>query len=122
VGEQKNTLQSKFMKIKMMNNQRPDTRYKTRSTYGPNWTDLTPLTFLAHYLKLNSSKIRPLLFNGKEQDYFLSIQGAIQLHIGLVQEISRSQITVDTKKAIVNHFFTLPRVSDYLILLYFHGP
>ena len=44
--------------------------FKTRSTYGPNRTDLTPLTFLTFFLKLYYSKMRPRLLSGKEHDYF----------------------------------------------------
>ena len=43
--------------------------YKTRPTYGPNRTDLTPLSFLT-YLQLYITKLRPLLLNGKGHDFF----------------------------------------------------
>ena len=48
--------------------------YKTRSTYGPNCTDLTPLTFLTYYLDLYHTKMRTRLLSGKEHDY-QSIKG-----------------------------------------------
>ena len=48
--------------------------YKTRSTYGPNCTDLTPLTFLTYYLQLYRSRMRPRLLYGKKHDYFFVIQ------------------------------------------------
>ena len=44
--------------------------YKTRPSYGTNKTDLTPLTFLTYYLRLYRSKMRPLLLNSKEHDFF----------------------------------------------------
>ena len=45
--------------------------YKTRpSSYGTNKTNLMPLTFLTYYLRLYRTKMRPLLLNGKEHDFF----------------------------------------------------
>ena len=43
--------------------------YKTRATYEPNKTDLTPLQFLTYYLELHPTKMS-LLLSGKEHDYF----------------------------------------------------
>ena len=71
--------------------------YKTRSTYGPNRTDLTALTFLTYYLQLYRTKLRPVLLCGKEHDYFFVNQrqsvfaGFLrQLHHRLVRAIFQS--------------------------------
>lgn len=96
--------------------------YKTRPTYGPNRTDLTPLTFLTYYLKLYCSKLRPLLLCGKEHDYFFVSQRGdpfSQASFGnyitaLFERYFNLKLTTrDIRKAVVNYFLTLPESSDY---------
>ena len=96
--------------------------YKTRSTYGPNRTDLTPLTFLTYYLKLYYSKMRPRLLSGKEHDYFFVnprgdafSQSSYSNYISALFEkhFSRKLTTADLRKAVVTHFLSLPQSSDY---------
>jgi len=96
--------------------------YKTRSTYGPNVPDLTPLTFLTYYLKLYCTKLRPLLLCGREHDYFFVNQRGdpfLQASYGnyitaLFERYLYLKLTmVDVRKAVVNYFLTLPQSSDY---------
>ena len=96
--------------------------YKTRPTYGPNRTDLTPLTFLTYYLKLYCSKLRPLLLCGKEHDLFFVNQRGdpfSQASFGnyitaLFERYFNLKLTTgDIRKAVVSYFLTLPESSDY---------
>ena len=96
--------------------------YKTRSTYGPNRTDLTALPFLTYYLKLYCSKLRPLLLCGKEHDYFFVSprgdpfsQASYGNYITALfeQYFNLKVTTVDIRKAVVNYFLTLPQSGDY---------
>ena len=96
--------------------------YKTRNTYGPNRTDLSQLTFLTYYLKMYCTKMRPLLLCGKEHDYFFVnprgdpfSQASYGNYISALFEkyFSLKLTTVDIRKAVVNHFLTLPQSSDY---------
>ena len=96
--------------------------YKTRSTYGPNRTDLTALSFLTYYLKLYRSKFRPLLLCGKEHDYFFVnqrgdafSQASYGNYVGALFEryFDRRLTTTDIRKAVVNYFLTLPQSGDY---------
>ena len=96
--------------------------YKTRCTYGPNRTDLTPLTFLTYFLKLYYSKMRPRLLIGKEHDYFFVnprgdafSQASYSNYISALFEkhFSRKLTTADLRKAVVTHFLSLPQSSDY---------
>lgn len=96
--------------------------YKTRSTYGPNRTDLTPLTFLTYYLKLYWSKLRPLLLCGKEHDYFFVNQRGEPFSeasygyyvTALFERYFNVKLTTgDIRKAVVNYFLSLPESSDY---------
>ena len=95
--------------------------YKTRLTYGPNRTDLTPLTFLTYYLKLYCTKMRNLLLGGKEHDFlFVNLRGDPFTHASYTNYVSSffekyfsmKLTTVDLRKAVVNHFLTLPGSSD----------
>ena len=96
--------------------------YKTRSTYGPNRTYLTPLTFLTYYLKLYWSKLRPLLLCGKEHDYFFVNQRGEPFSeasygyyvTALFERYFNVKLTTgDIRKAVVNYFLSLPESSDY---------
>ena len=96
--------------------------YKTRQTYGPNETDLTPLTFMTYYLKLYFSKLRHRLLNGKEHDYFfVNARGDPFSHTSYSNYVSaffekhfnRKLTTTDIRKAVVSHFLSLPQSSDY---------
>ena len=95
--------------------------YKTRLTYGPNRTDLTPLTFLTNYLKIYSTKMRNLLLGGKEHDFlFVNSRGDPFTHASYTNYVSSlfekyfsmKLTTVDLRKAVVNHFLTLPGSND----------
>ena len=95
--------------------------YKTRATYGPNRTDLTPLTFLTYYLQLYCSKLRSLLLCGKEHDYFFVntrgdpfSQASYGYYVSALFEryFSLKLTTVDIRKAVVNHFLSLPESGD----------
>ena len=95
--------------------------YKTRPTYGPNRTDLTPLSFLTYYLQLYVTKMRPLLLNGKDHDFFFLnrrgdpfTHGSYNNYISALFEkyLSLKLTTVDLRKAVVNYFLTLPQSSD----------
>lgn len=95
--------------------------YKTRSTYGPNRTDLTPLTFLTYYLQLYRSKMRPRLLYGKEHDYFFVSQrgdpfseASYSNYVSAMFEkyFNVKVTTGDIRKAVVNHFLTLPESGD----------
>ena len=95
--------------------------YKTRPTYGPNRTDLTPLSFLTYYLQLYVTKMRPLLLNGKEHDFFfVNSRGDPFTHASYNNYISAlfekylslKLTTIDLRKAVVNYFLTLPQSSD----------
>ena len=95
--------------------------YKTRLTYGPNRTDLTPLTFLTYYLKLYCTKMRNLLLGGKEHDFlFVNSRGDPFTHASYTNYVScffekyfsMKLTTADLRKAVVNHFLTLPASSD----------
>ena len=95
--------------------------YKTRPSYGPNKTDLTPLTFLTYYLKLYRTKMRPLLLNGKEHDFFFVngrgdpfTQNSYNGYISAIFEehFSLKLTTNDLRKAVVNHFLSLPQSGD----------
>ena len=95
--------------------------YKTRLTYGPNRTDLTPLTFLTYYLKLYCTKMRNLLLGGKEHDFlFVNSRGDPFTHASYTNYVSSffekyfsmKLTTADLRKAVVNHFLTLPASSD----------
>ena len=95
--------------------------YKTRPTYGPNRTDLTPLSFLTYYLQLYVTKLRSLLLNGKEHDFFfLNRRGDPFTHASYNNYISAlfekylslKLTTVDLRKAVVNYFLTLPQSGD----------
>ena len=92
--------------------------YKTRSTYGQNRTDLTPLIFLTYYLELYHTKMRPRLLSGKEHDnFFVNQRGdAFSLtsffnYISAMFEkhFSVKLTTADMRKAVVNHFFYLAK-------------
>ena len=95
--------------------------YKTQGTYGPNHTDLTPLTFLTYYLQLYCSKLRSLLLCGKEHDYFyVNTRGdpfskaSYSYYVSALFEryFSLKLTTVDIRKAVVNHFLSLPESGD----------
>ena len=95
--------------------------YKTRGTYGPNRTDLTPLTFLTYYLQLYCRKLRSLLLCGKEHDYFfVNTRGdpfskaSYSYYVSALFEryFSLKLTTVDIRKAVVNHFLSLPESGD----------
>ena len=95
--------------------------YKTRPTYGPNRTDLTPLAFLTYYLQIYRTKMRPLLLAGKEHDFFfLNSRGDPFTHksysnyvADLFEKYFSLRITTaDIRKAVVNHFLSLPQSSD----------
>ena len=95
--------------------------YKTRPTYGPNRTDLTPLSLLTYYLQLYVTKTRPLLLNGKEHDFFfINSRGDPFTHasynnyiLALFEKyLSVKLTTIDLRKAVVNYFLTLPQSSD----------
>ena len=95
--------------------------YKTRNTYGVNRTDLTPLSFLTYYLKLYCNKMRPLLLNGKEHDFFFVngrgdafTQNSYSIYVSEIFEkyFSLKLTTVDIRKAVVNHFLSLPQSGD----------
>ena len=95
--------------------------YKTRPTYGPNRTDLTPLAFLTYYLQLYRTKMRGLLLAGKEHDFFFVnargdpfTQKSYSNYIADLFEkyFSLRITTVDMRKAVVNHFLSLPQSGD----------
>ena len=95
--------------------------YKTRPTYGTNKTDLTPLTFLTYYLKLYRTKMRPLLLNGKDHNFFFVnargdpfTQNSYNSYISAMFEkyFSLKLTTVDLRKAVVSHFLSLPESGD----------
>lgn len=95
--------------------------YKTKNTYGVNRTDLTPLSFLTYYLKLYCKKLRPLLLNGKEHDFFFVngrgdafTQNSYNIYVSAIfeQYFSLKLTTVDIRKAVVNHFLSLPQSGD----------
>ena len=95
--------------------------YKTRPTYGPNRTDLSSMPFLTYYLQLYHAKLRSLLLNGKEHDYFfVGPRGDSFSHAAYTYYVSasfekyfsRRLTTVDLRKAVVSHFLTLPESGD----------
>ena len=95
--------------------------YKTRPTYGTNRTDLSSMPFLTYHLELYNSKLRSLLLNGKEHDYFLVgprgdrfSHAAYTNYVSALFEkyFSRKLTTVDLRKAVVNHFLSLPESGD----------
>lgn len=95
--------------------------YKTRLTYGPNRTDLTPLTFLTYYLELYRTKMRKLLLGGKEHDFvFVNSRGDPFTHASYTNYVSSlfekyfsmKLTTVDLRKAVVTHFLNLPESGD----------
>ena len=95
--------------------------YKTRPTYGTNRTDLTSMPFLTYHLELYNSKLRSLLLNGKEHDYFfVGPRGDRFSHAAYTNYVSalfekyfsRKLTTVDLRKAVVNHFLSLPESGD----------
>ena len=95
--------------------------YKTRPTYGPNRTDLSSMPFLTYYLQLYHAKLRSLLLNGKEHDYFFvgprgdSFSHAAYTYYvsaSFAKYFSRRLTTVDLRKAVVSHFLTLPESGD----------
>lgn len=95
--------------------------YKTRHVYGANQTDLTPLGFLTYYLQLYRTKLRRLLLVGKEHDFFFVnargdpfIQKTYSNYISDLFEkyFSLKLTTVDIRKAVVNHFLSLPQSGD----------
>ena len=95
--------------------------YKTRPSYGTNRTDLTPLTFLTYYLILYRTKMRPLLLNGKEHDFFFVngrgdpfTQNSYSSYVSALFEkyFSLKVTTVDLRKAVVTHFMSLPESGD----------
>ena len=95
--------------------------YKTRLTYGPNRTDLTPLTFLNYYLNLYRTKMRNLLLGGKEHDFvFVNLRGDPFTHASYTNYVSSlfekyfsmKLTTVDLRKAVVTHFLNLPESGD----------
>ena len=98
--------------------------YKTRNTYGVNRTDLTPLTFLTYYLNLYRNKMRPLLLIGKEHDFFFVnqrgdsfMQNSYSSYVSAIFEkyFSLKLTTVDIRKAVVNHFLSLPQSGDHAL-------
>lgn len=95
--------------------------YKTRPIYGPNRTELTTLTFLTYYLKLYFTKMRPLLLAGKEHDFFfVNNRGDAftkNTYGGYISALFENYFSVklttrDIRKAVVNHFLSLPQSSD----------
>ena len=96
--------------------------YKTEPTYGTSRTDLTSLNFLTYYLKIYCTKMRPLLLCGKEHDFFfVNWRGDPFTHHSYNKYISAlfdkyfslKLTTADLRKAVVNHFLTLPESGDY---------
>ena len=96
--------------------------YKTKPTYGTSRTDLTSLNFLTYYLKTYCTKMRPLLLCGKEHDFFfVNWRGDPFTHKSYNRYISAlfdkyfslKLTTVDLRKAVVDHFLTLPESGDY---------
>ena len=92
--------------------------YKTRPSYGMNKTDLTPLTILTCYLRLCHTKMRRLLLNVKEHDFFfINGRGDLFTQDSYTNDIlamfekyfSLKLTTVDLRKAVVNHFLSLPK-------------
>ena len=91
------------------------------ASYGTNKTDLMPLTFLTYYFRLYRTKMRPLLLNGKEHDFFfvngrgdLFMQNSYSSYVSAMFEkyFSLKLTTVDLRKAVVNHFLSLPESLD----------
>ena len=96
--------------------------YKTRPTYGTSRTDLTSLNFLTYYLEIYRTKMRPLLLCGKQHDFFfVNPRGdpftyhSYNNYISALFDkyFSLKLTTVDLRKAVVNHFLTLPESGDY---------
>ena len=96
--------------------------YKTKPTYGTSRTDLSSLNFLTYYLKTYCTKMRPLLLCGKEHDFFfVNWRGDPFTHHSYNKYISAlfdkyfslKLTTADLRKAVVNHFLTLPESGDY---------
>ena len=96
--------------------------YKTKSTYGPNYTSLTELPFLTYYLKLYRQTFRPKLLMGKTHDYFFVNQkgspfteASYSNYISTLfdKHFSVKLTTNDLRKCVIDYFLSLPQSGDY---------
>ena len=79
------------------------------------------MPFLTYYLQLYHAKLRSLLLNGEEHDYFFVgprsnsfSHAAYTYYVSALFEkyFSRRLTTVDLRKTVVSHFLTLPESGD----------
>ena len=77
-----------------------DPSVDTHYAYGPNWTDLTQLPFLTHYIYLYHQKFCPQLLMGNAQDFLFQGKSGTIFCIVLFQHISALRETLFSK---INH-------------------
>lgn len=102
-----------------------ENNYKTKTTYGPNRTELTELPFLVYYLKLYCQKFRPKLLLGNTHDFFFVNQKGLPFNetsysnyisAFFEKHFSLKLTTNDLRKCVVDFFISLPQSGgDYAL-------
>ena len=62
----------------------------THCAYGPNWTDLTQLPFLKHYIYLYHQKFRPQLLMGMRKTFYFWLRAGLHFLHRLIPTYQRS--------------------------------
>ena len=100
-----------------------DPSVDTHYAYRPNWTDLTQLPFLTHYIYLYHQKFRPQLLMGNAQDFLFLAKSGTPFSASsysntsalFEKHFSVKLTTNDLRKCVVDYFLSLPVSGNHVL-------